>query len=325
VDLLDPVRLVDGAALTIAADRLAGKVVRTPLLPSARLSDEFGLPVLLKAENLQHTGSFKVRGMMNAMLARAASDAPPAGVTTFSAGNAAAATAYAARILGIPATVCMPPGAVEAKIEAVQRFGGEIVFTEDLVGTCHRIAAERNYLALHPFDDPDVIAGQGTVGVELMADCPEPALVLVPVGGGGLISGVSAAIRAAQSGRTAQVVGVEPAAANAMTHALATGAAQAPPTKPASIADGLAAPFAGPNTLAHVQANVDSVVTVEEAAIRDAWWSFVDATKLLVEPSSVVGLAALRSGAVAIPTAGPIVLVVSGGNAARSGIASVTA
>jgi threo-3-hydroxy-L-aspartate ammonia-lyase len=118
---------------------------------------------------------------------------------------------------------------------------------------------------------------------------------------------------------------VEPATANAMSHALATGAAQAPPTKPASIADGLAAPFAGPNTLAHVQANVDRVVTVEEAAIRDAWWSFLDATKLLVEPSAVVGLAALRSGAVAVPAAGPIVLVVSGGNAARSGIASVTA
>jgi threonine dehydratase len=108
-----------------------------------------------------------------------------------------------------------------------------------------------------------------------------------------------------------------------MTHALATGEPTPPPTKPASIADGLAAPFAGPHTLAHVQANVDDVVTVDEAAIRDAWWSFMDATKLLVEPSAVVGLAALRSGAIAVPTGGPIVLVVSGGNAARSGVASV--
>ena len=158
-----------------------------------------------------------------------------------------------------------------------------------------------------------------------MVDCPEPSLVLVPVGGGGLISGVSAAVRAALPGRTTAVVGVEPATANAMTHALAAGMAEAPPTKPASIADGLAAPFAGPNTLAHVRANVDEVVMVEEAAIRDAWWSFIDATKLLVEPSSVVGLAALRAGIVAVPAAGPIVLVVSGGNAARSGIASITA
>jgi threonine dehydratase len=316
------VDLVDADALAVAAARLDGKVVRTPLVESARLTDEFGVPVLLKAENLQHTGAFKVRGMMNAMLARAASDNPPAGVTTFSAGNAAAATAYSARALGIPATVCMPPGAVEAKVQAVKRYGGEIVFTDDLVGTCHRIADEHNFLALHPFDDLDVIAGQGTVGVELMADCAEPALVLVPVGGGGLISGVSAAVRAAHSGGTTQVVGVEPATANAMTHALATGEPSPPPTKPASIADGLAAPFAGPHTLAHVQANVDDVVTVDEAAIRDAWWSFMDATKLLVEPSAVVGLAALRSGAIAVPAHGPIVLVVSGGNAARSGIAS---
>jgi threonine dehydratase len=263
--------------------------------------------------------------MMNAMLARAASDHPPAGVTTFSAGNAAAATAYAARTLGIPATVCMPAGAVQAKVEAVERYGGEIVFTDDLVATCHRIADERNFLALHPFDDPDVIAGHGTVGIELMADCADPALVLVPVGGGGLISGIATAIRAAQPGRTTKVVGVEPAAANAMTHALATGEATPPPTKPASIADGLAAPFAGPNTLAHVQANVDDVVTVDEAAIRDAWWSLIESTKLLVEPSAVVGLAALRTGVVAVPSRGPIVLVLSGGNAARTGIASVTA
>ncbi len=317
--------LVDAEALAIAAARLSGNVVRTPLLESARLSDEFGVPVLLKAENLQHTGSFKVRGMMNAMLARAASDRPPAGVTTFSAGNAAAATAYAARVLGIPATVCMPPGAVEAKVEAVRRYGGEIVFTDDLVGTCHRIADERNFLALHPFDDPDVIAGQGTAGVEVMDDCADPALVLVPVGGGGLISGVSAAVRAAQPTRTTKVVGVEPAAANAMTHALATGEATPPPVEPASIADGLAAPFAGPNTLAHVQANVDDMVTVEEAAIRDAWWSLIEATKLLVEPSAIVGLAALRAGVVPVPAHGPIVLVISGGNAARSGIAAVTA
>jgi threonine dehydratase len=110
-----------------------------------------------------------------------------------------------------------------------------------------------------------------------------------------------------------------------MTHALSTGEPTPPPTKPSSIADGLAAPFAGPNTLAHVQANVDDVVTVEEAAIRDAWWSFMEATKLLVEPSAVVGLAALRAGIVAVPPRGPIVLIVSGGNAARAGIASVTA
>jgi threo-3-hydroxy-L-aspartate ammonia-lyase len=319
------VKLVDAQALAIAVERLSGRVVRTPLLPSARLSDEFGRPVLLKAESLQHTGSFKVRGMFNAALARLASGRALGGLATFSAGNAAAAMAYVARALGIPAVVCMPPGAVEAKIDAVRRYGGEIVFTDDLVGECRRVAADRDFVVVHPFDDPDVIAGQGTAGVELMRDCPEPGLVLVPVGGGGLISGVAAAVRAAATIRTAKVVGVEPATANAMTHALARGAADPPPAKPASIADGLTAPFAGALALAHVQATVDDVVTVGEEAIREAWWSFMDATKLLVEPSAVVGLAALRAGLVPMPAYGPIVLVVSGGNVARSGIATALA
>jgi threonine dehydratase len=319
------VDLVTGDDLARAAARLSGRLVRTPLLESARLSDEFGVRVLLKPENLQHTGSFKVRGMLNAMLARADGGALPAGVATFSAGNAAAAMSYAARLLGIPAVVCMPPGAVEAKVQAVYRYGGEIVFTDALVATCEQIAAERGFLVLHPFDDPEVIAGQGTTGVEIMRDCPEPDLLLVPVGGGGLISGVSAAVRAAQAGGAAKtkVIGVEPATADAMSHALATGSPTPPPTRPSSIADGLAAPFAGPNTLAHVQAHVDEVLTVDEEAIRDAWWPLVESTKLLVEPSAVVGLAALRAGLVKPAAGATVVLLLSGGNASRTGIAEV--
>jgi len=320
------VDLVTGDDLARAAARLSGRLVRTPLLESARLSDELGARVLLKPENLQHTGSFKVRGMLNAMLARADGGALPAGVATFSAGNAAAAMSYAARLLGIPAVVCMPPGAVEAKVEAVRRYGGEIEFTDTLVATCERIAADRGFMVLHPFDDPEVIAGQGTTGVEIMQDCPEPDLLLVPVGGGGLISGVSAAVRTAQSdGAKARVIGVEPASANAMSHALATGEPTPPPNKPSSLADGLAAPFAGPNTLAHVQANVDEVLTVDEESIRDAWWSMVESTKLLVEPSAVVGLAAIRSGLVKLGPGATVVLLLSGGNASRAGIAEVAA
>lgn len=315
--------LVTAGDLSAAAGRLSGRLVRTPLLHSPRLSDEFGARVLLKAENLQHTGSFKVRGMLNAMLARAADGALPPGVTTFSAGNAAAATAYAARLLGIPAVVCMPPGAVAAKVEAVRRYGGEIHFTDQLLADWEKISQERGYLPLHPFDDRNVIAGQGTVGVEIMAECPDAWLVLVPVGGGGLISGVSAAVRAAAPGGPVRVVGVEPATANAMTHALRTGAPTPPPVRPSSIADGLAAPFAGESTLAHVQAYVDEVVEVDEDAITDAWWALMDAAKLLVEPSSVVGLAAMRTGKVAVPAGGTVVLVVSGGNAGRATLAKL--
>lgn len=316
-------QLVDADILSAAAARLDGRLVRTPLLESDRLSAELGARVLLKAENLQRTGSFKVRGMLNAMLARAADGELPAGVTTFSAGNAAAATAYAAQLLGIPAVVCMPPAAVSAKIEAVRRYGGEIIFTEHLLADWEKVSAERGYLALHPFDDTDVIAGQGTVGVEIMADDPEVDLLLVPVGGGGLISGVSAAVRAAAPGRPVRVVGVEPATANAMTHALRVGAPTPPPVRPSSIADGLAAPFAGEHTLAHVRAYVDEVVLVGEDAITEAWWALMDATKLLVEPSSAVGLAALRAGAVATPAGGTVVLILSGGNAGAASLAKL--
>jgi threonine dehydratase len=316
-------QLVNADILAAAAGRLDGRLTRTPLLDSERLSAELGARLLLKAENLQRTGSFKVRGMLNAMLARAAGGRLPAGVTTFSAGNAAAATAYAAQLLGIPAVVCMPPAAVTAKVEAVRRYGGEIIFTEQLVAEWDRVGAERGYLPLHPFDDIDVIAGQGTVGVEIMADRDDVDLLLVPVGGGGLISGVSAAVRAAAPGRAVRVVGVEPATANAMTHALSVGEPAPPPVRPSSIADGLAAPFAGEHTLAHVQAYVDEVVLVSEEEITDAWWALMDATKLLVEPSAAVGLAALRAGKVAVPGGGTVVLVLSGGNAGRASLAKL--
>jgi threonine dehydratase len=293
------------AAIEAAATRIAGRVRRTPLL----WCEEFGIHV--KAENLQHTGSFKVRGVFNALLCRGGL---PKGVATFSAGNAAAAVAYAARELGIPAAVCMRPEAVAAKVEAVRRYGGEIVFTEDLLGSCHDLAAERGYELLHPFDDPDLIAGHGTAGLEILADCPVADLVIVPVGGGGLISGVAAAVKAIRPG--IRVVGVEPATANAMSHALRTGRPDPLPAKPVSIADGLTAPFAGTHTLAHVQALVDEVVEIDEAAIEAAWWPLIHATRLVLEPSAVVGLAALQAGLVAPAPGAQVVLVASGGNTA---------
>jgi threo-3-hydroxy-L-aspartate ammonia-lyase len=317
--------LVAPAALTAAADRLSGRVVRTPLLECARLSDEFGVRALLKCENLQHTGSFKLRGALNALLVRAETGAATAGVVTFSAGNHGAAASYAARVLGIPAVVCMPPGAVATKVEAIGRYGGEVIFTDDLVGTCEAVARERGYLQLHPFDDPDGIAGQGTVGLEILADCPNPDLVVIPVGGGGLISGVASVLRApGLDGRApVRIVGVEPRQANAMSYALRVGAAQPLPVRPSSLADGLAAPFAGPRTLAHVQAYVDEVLEVDEDAIADAWWAMLDAAKLFVEPSAAVGLAALRSGVLTARPGSTVVLVLTGGNAARTALTRI--
>jgi threonine dehydratase len=317
------VTLVTGEDIAAAAKRIDGRIVRTPLLPCPRLSDEFGVPVAVKAENLQHTGSFKVRGVLNALLARQARGERPAGVATFSAGNHAAATAFAGRALGLPVVVCMPPKAVVTKVEAVRRYQGEIVFTDDLLASCHAVAGERGYAILHPFDDLDVIAGQGTTGAELVADEPGPGLVVVPVGGGGLISGVAAAVKAASAGT--RVVGVEPATANAVSYALRAGSAEPLPARPVSLADGLTAPFAGVHTFAHVRELVDAVVEVSEADIRRAWWEMLDATKLFVEPSAAVGLAALRRGLVEVRPGRSVVLVLSGGNVGPASLAELGA
>jgi threo-3-hydroxy-L-aspartate ammonia-lyase len=318
---VDSLTLVTLDSITAAQSRLKDRVTRTPLLPCARLGEELGAQVFLKPENLQHTGSFKVRGAINAMLSRADAGALPAGVTTFSAGNHAAATSFAARSLGIPVVVCMPPGAVATKVEAVRRYGGEIIFTDDLVGTWQSVADERGYTALHPFDDPDVIAGHGTAGLEILADCPGVDLVVVPVGGGGLISGVAAALR--HSGYAGRVVGVEPEKANAVSHGLRAGAPEPPPVRPASLADGLAPPFAGENTLAHIREYVDDVVEISETAIRDGWWAMLDATKMFVEPSGAVGLAAVREGRITIHPGSTVVFLLTGGNAGRAGLSAL--
>ena len=315
--------LVDSDAVCAAAARLEGRTLRTPLLPCARLSAELDATVLLKAENLQHTGSFKVRGALNAVLASAENGTLPTGVASFSAGNHGAAISYAARAVGIPAVVCMPHGAVAAKVEAVHRYGGEIVHTDDLVGMCAAVADERSFAVVHPFDDPQVIAGQGTVGAEILAQCPQPDLVVVPVGGGGLISGIAAVLRGDPAAARARLVGVEPVQAEAMSHALRTGAPERLPTPPSSMADGLAPPFVSARTLAHVQAFVDDVLTVDEAAIADAWWAMLDATKLFVEPSAAVGLAAIRNGLIPVRPGSTVVLVLSGGNAGRTNLAGL--
>ncbi|WP_176730811.1 threonine ammonia-lyase [Micromonospora mirobrigensis] len=313
-------RLVTEDEITAAQRRLAGRVVHTPLLPCPRLGDDLGLPLAVKAENLQHTGSFKTRGALNALLALAERDAPPAGLVAFSAGNHAAAVAYAGHAFGLPTVVCMPTWAVSTKVATVRRYGAEVLLTDELVATARALAAERGWHLLEPFDHPDVIAGAATVGREILADGPPPDLVLVPVGGGGLISGVAAALRST-SPRT-RVVGVEPAGANVVSYALRT-AGGVPPQRPSSVADGLAAPFAGQHTLAHVRALVDAVVEVPEESILPAWAELLDATKLLVEPSAAVGLAALRAGLVETSPHGRTVLVLSGGNVAPATLATL--
>ena len=190
------------------------------------------------------------------------------GLGAFSAGNHAAAVAHVGGILGVPVTVCMPAHAVARKIQATRALGAEVVLVEqDLVGTAHRIFGERGLTLLHPFDDPAVVAGHAGAGLELIADLPEVDLVVVPVGGGGLISGVSSAVK--QLSPSARVVGVEPELADVVSRSLAAGEPVTQPG-PTSVADGLTAPITGAVPFAHIQSFVDSVVRVPDAAILEA-------------------------------------------------------
>lgn len=304
--------LVSVEDIRAAAERIDGLVVRTPLLECEQLSRELGCRLLIKPENLQHTGSFKPRGALNTMLSWRSEGRLGEVAVSFSAGNHAAAVAYAGQQLGVRAVVAMPRDAISSKVANVRRYGGEIVPTDDLMGTCSELAERYGCPPLYPFDLPEIIAGQGTAGLEICADEPAPDLVIVPVGGGGLIGGIATAVKALAP--ESRVIGVESEVSNALGAALAAGEVVRLASAP-TIADGLAAPFAGTCTLAQAQAYVDDMVTVPEHAIAEAWPAMVAATRLLLEPSAAVGLAAVRTGAIEVPEGGTVVLVASGGNA----------
>jgi threonine dehydratase len=306
----------DGALVGIddvrrAADRLAGRVHRTPVLRSSTLGRLWGVQLDLKAELFQKTGSFKARGALNAVLSLPAAERAR-GVITVSAGNAGAAVAFAAASVGVPGTVVMPATAVPAKIAACRAYGADVVLTEgDLLEAYAATVAQTGRVPVHPFDDTAVVAGTGTVGLEIAEDVPDVELVLVPVGGGGLISGVAAALDALAPG--VRVIGVEPETADVMTRSLE---AEAPIRLPAarSVADGLAAPMTSQLTLDHVRTFVERVVRVSDEDVLRALALAVPRTKLLLEPSAAAPLAALMTGALDLPPGTRVVSVASGGN-----------
>ncbi|HEY5544697.1 MAG TPA: threonine/serine dehydratase [Gemmatimonadaceae bacterium] len=291
---------------------IGNRLVRTPLVPSASLSAQTGARVSLKLELFQRTGSFKPRGVLNAVEALT-SDERARGVISISAGNHAQALAWAASAIGISATIVMPATAVRAKVEATRALGGEVIQTdEDLLATARQVQKDRSLTFVHPFDDPVVIAGAGTLGLEIAEDAPDVGVVIVGCGGGGLLSGVAAAIRAVAP--RARVVGVEPAGADAMRQSLAKGE-PVRLAKTNTIADGLAAPFAGVHTLAHVQAFVDDIVIVEDSGILDAMRVLMRRARILPEPAGAASTAALLGGLLMTQPGEHVVVVVSGGNA----------
>lgn len=308
--------LVDLAAIRRAAATLRGVAARTPLVTLGDPDDRH----LLKAESLQPIGAFKIRGAYNA----AASLTPEErarGLVTYSSGNHAQGVARAARLLGVPAVIVMPENAPAVKRARVLADGAEIVTvgnaSAERQAVAERLAAEHGLAIIPPYDDDRIIAGQGTCGLEIAEDLPDLALVLVPVGGGGLASGVAAAVKALRPG--ARVIGVEPALAADAQESLARGeivewsAADVSRT----IADGTRTQALGVRTFAHLRALLDGIVTVSEEEIAAGVRLAAEEARLVVEPSGALAIAALRfhAGEAGVAgLAGPVVCVVSGGN-----------
>jgi threonine dehydratase len=299
-----------------AAARIRGVARVTPLMDVSHLA---GTSLFLKCENLQPAGAFKIRGAYN-MVAQLGDDARRKGVITYSSGNHGQAVALAARTLAAPAVVVMPTTAPAIKVERARGFGAEVIF-EGTTSAQRKSRAEleasaRGLTMVPPFDHPWIIAGQGTAGLEIVEQAPPLATVIVQMGGGGLVSGVAAAVK--RLSPSTRVIGVEPAGAAKIT---ASRAAGHPVTleKTASVADGLMPVRPGDLTFAHVQSFVDEVVTVEDAAIIEAMLWLFDRAKLVVEPSGAAALAAIRSGRVAVT--GNTAVILSGGNVALEKIA----
>jgi threonine dehydratase len=305
-----------------ARQRLAGRVHRTELMSSetaarwtmlatgARIRDD---RLYLKPEHLQKTGSFKARGMTN-RLATLPDDVKARGAITLSAGNAGQAYAWAGRTAGVAMTVVMPEGAVRSKVEACLGYGARVILRGAHVGETfaemERIRDAEGLEFVHPFDDPAVIAGHGSIGLELIEDLPDLDVVVVGVGGGGLISGIAAAVKDRRP--TIRVYGVEPERANAMTLALERN--EVVRIQPDSVADGLGAPFAGVWTLAMCRRYVDDIVLLDDPTILAGLRFAVERLKQVVEPAGAAALAAVLAGRIPIRDGERVAVVLSGGN-----------
>ena len=308
-----------------AAGRLDGVAHRTPVLTSRTLDERVGATVLLKAENFQRGGAFKFRGAFNKVASLSGADRS-GGVVAYSSGNHAQAVALAARLHGIRATILMPEDAPASKMEATRGYGAEVVtydrYTEDRVALGDQLARERGGSLVPPYDDPMIIAGQGTAAMELLEDAGRLDLLLVPVGGGGLISGCATA--AAALSPSTKVIGVEPEAGDDTRQSLEAGH-RVGIEVPRTIADGLQGNIPGELTFPIVQRLVDQIVTVSDEQIVDAMVLLHDRLKIVVEPSGAVGVAALLSGAVPVRSGQRVGVLISGGNVGAARFADLIA
>lgn len=296
-----------------ARERIAPYIHWTPVFSSETLSTLSGTRLHLKAENLQKTGSFKVRGALNAV-AQLTAEQHHAGVVTFSAGNHGQGLAYAARMFGTACTVYMTEHAAPVKVAAIQGYGAttrQFPTIQQAVADMERVREQSGATFISPFADEAVIAGQATIGLELLEQVEELEQIVIPIGGGGMLSGVTLALRMLKP--DVRIVGVEPVGAPTMTRALEAGK---PVTLDAvdTFADGLTAPYTGELNLAIVRELVDDVVLVTDDEIATALTIILDRTKLLVEGAAAAGVAALLTGKAGVETGAVTVAVLSGGN-----------
>ena len=319
------IELVTLADIESAARGLAGVATRTPLLLFDTITERIGVPVFVKPEMLQRGGAFKFRGAFT-YLSRLAPAARERGVIAPSSGNHAQAVALAAKLFGVPATVVMPTTVTPAKRVGAERLGARIVLAGTTTTERYEKALELAHLdgstLVPPYDDPAIIAGQGTVGLEIANDAPQVGTVIVQVGGGGLSAGVATAIK--ERVPSARVVAVEPAGAPKLSRARAAGR-PVRLDKTSSIADGLMAIEIGGLPFAHHQRYVDDVVTVDDALLAPAVRLLIDRMKLVTEPSGAITIAALMAGLVRPNDARPVVAVLSGGNIEWDGLQELLA
>jgi threonine dehydratase len=289
-------------------------VHKTPLIHSTKFIESIHTNLYFKPEVFQKIGSFKLRGILN-KFHNLAKEEKELGVITASAGNHGQSLAFAASELGIQAVVVMPAYASKHKIKSTKVFGAEVILNDSnstLLEKLLEVKEERDLTLIHPFDDLDIIAGHGTIGLEILQDLPEPPdLIVVPVGGGGLISGIATSVKSKYS--DVRVVGVEPIGAAVMHKSLLTNTI-ATLDEVDTIADGLAAPFAGKHTLAHIKEFVDDIVLISDNEIKQALRLLLFQGKILTEPAGVAGFAALLNQKIEVSKEDNVVCVLSGGN-----------
>ena len=303
--------MINIADIRKAYSNISSNIHRTPISTSTYLSQKFNSNFFFKQELFQKTGSFKIRGVLNKLSSLTSEQLQNGGIS-LSSGNHAQAVAYGSKIYNISSTIVMPTYSTKSKIEATKGYGAKVIITdEDLISVVNEIQKETNATLIHPFDDDYIIAGQGTLGLEITEDMPDIDHIFTAIGGGGLISGISIAMKAHNP--KIKIIGIEPEGADGMRQSLEK---KKPVTLDSinTIADGLSAPFIGKRNFEIVQKHIDQLITVSDKEIIESMWLIFERTKLFVEPSAAAGLAPILFDKYKLPINSKAMFILCGGN-----------